>query len=130
VFPYNNEIDQALLPYLDDLRKLLADEKSLDDLKCLVSAWIRKHKGRRYGHLACPPRYHISEVDACRVESWYDENVPEARVYRHIWLCGAGLYHAFTLLLAYRIQDTVFADPECPSQDHTLSRHQFLLQKA
>jgi hypothetical protein len=46
------------------------------------------------------------------------------------WIASAGIFHAITLLLAYRIQDSVFADPECPSEDNFLARHRFLIQQA
>jgi hypothetical protein len=81
VFAYNDEIDQALLPYPDDLTKLLHDRNPLDDLDCPANAWINKYSKGKYGHLAFSPCFRVSALDVCHIESWYDKNVPGAREY-------------------------------------------------
>jgi hypothetical protein len=128
--PYNDEVDRALLPHLDVLTKLLNDENQFDELDCPAKAWMQKHSKGRLGHLACPYRHHISNDDVCRIESWYDVHVPMAKENRHLWIEGPAIYHACTLLLAYRIQESVYADPSCPSEAEPLLRHRFLIAQA
>ena len=72
-----------------------------------MNTWMLKQKEimpRRLSHLLIPPRYHISDIDLCRIQNWIITHIEGARQ-MDSWMRQNRLpvYHACTILLAFRL---------------------------
>lgn len=126
--PFNKEIDNALSPFLDQLKALLLNPDNTD--KFVVPAkrhLIENHK--RLTELV-PYVGDISIMDRARVTNWFHRLVANSEdVQPHTWIGLLPLAHAFTLLLVSRLRIRITGYPDFPSNGSAQVQENFILDK-
>ncbi|KAJ3765610.1 hypothetical protein FB446DRAFT_830354 [Lentinula raphanica] len=103
-FPFTEEIDKALRPYIEELKKLYEDPEALsvDDVpaKLYISPF-----GKGVEAQIIPCSGNLTILEQAQIANWFEQKISHTTLLtRHTWFSLLPYAHAKTLFLDYRLQ--------------------------
>ncbi|KAF8956009.1 hypothetical protein BDZ97DRAFT_1764147 [Flammula alnicola] len=107
LIPFTTDIDNALLPSLDMLKKVLKKPENLDNRDIPAKAWLEDQK-KSLTETIVPFVGGLSIAERAKIANWFEVRVCEGdKKLRQYWLGFLPIAHAHTIFLSSRIRDTV-----------------------
>ncbi|TFK33496.1 hypothetical protein BDQ12DRAFT_615157, partial [Crucibulum laeve] len=125
---YNEEIDSILKPDAEILRLLIIDPESVDISD--VPAKDDLIKGSQFNSLVTKAG-DLSVTDRGCISNWFETHITLGQVEAcPLWMGKLPLAHAFTLVLAARLQTQIIQDIKYPHEAGLVEQKRYILQSA
>ena len=98
--PYTVEVNEALQPYIDNLRELLLNPELADVGSVPAMGWLGK---RNPLQTLIPFTGNLSVTDRARIANWFEAHIAIEKGLRNTWLGLLPLAHTFTLFIVSQL---------------------------
>ncbi len=125
---FNSEVEKALFPHRQVLVDLVDSPNHVDDTIVPAKVWL---KSRKKIPLVLHWNGGLTLNDLARINNYFFRRVLKmCKGFPIDWVTGLAMYHARTLLVAYRHRDLFLQDEDCPPTSDIEAVNCFVEQKA